>query len=40
MKKLFSFALLIGFVTAAVKFLNGDTAAGEWHNAPDTDPGR
>ena len=40
MKRLFSFALLIGLVTAAFKYLNGDTAAGEWHDAPEADAGR
>jgi hypothetical protein len=39
MKRLFSFALLIGIVTAVVQYLDGDTAAGEWHDAPDAATG-
>lgn len=39
MKKLISFAMLIGIVAAVVQYLNGDTAAGDWHDAPDTATG-
>jgi len=39
MKKLMSYAALIGVVIAVVKYFNGDTAAGEWHDAPDTATG-
>ncbi len=33
MKKLLKLILLGGIVTYLVKYLKGDTAAGEWHNA-------
>ncbi len=33
MKKLVRLILFVGIVTYLVKYLNGDTAAGEWHNA-------
>ena len=33
MKQLVRLILLVGVVTYLVKYLNGDTAAGEWHNA-------
>jgi hypothetical protein len=39
MKRLFSFAVLIGIVAVVVQYLNGDTAAGEWHDASDTASG-
>jgi len=39
MKKLLRIALLIGIVTAVINYLNGDTAAGAWHDAPDTSSG-
>ena len=39
MKKLLKFIFLGGLVAWLVTYLKGDTAAGEWHNLPDTDPG-
>jgi hypothetical protein len=39
MKRLLSFAVLIGIVAAVVQYLNGNTAAGEWHDAPDSASG-
>jgi hypothetical protein len=39
MKKLFSFAVLFGIVAVVVQYLNGDTAAGDWHDAPDSATG-
>jgi len=39
MKKLFSIAVLIGIVVAVVQYLNGNTVAGEWHDAPDSASG-
>lgn len=33
MKKFVRIILFAGLVTYLVKYLKGDTAAGEWHNA-------
>ena len=39
MKKLFSFAVLIGIVAVVVQYFNSDTAAGTWHDASDSATG-
>ncbi len=39
MKKFFSFALVAGLVSWLVKYLKGDTEAGEWHDLPGSSSG-